>query len=166
MLRKICNYGIITVSCLLAVFLLLPRLAGYQVLAVLSGSMEPTIPVGSVIYYKAADPEALKVGDILTYRVDESVLVTHRIAEKNMEEQIFITKGDANKSIDARPVKFSQALGKVEGHLPYLGYVAIFFNTSRGKAVIGGLLAVVLILNLAADSLSSRRKKNDRAGNT
>ena len=73
-----------------ALFVLLPSLLGYERYVIESGSMEPTLSVGTVVYAKAQPPEALAVGDIITYqpppetKVDD--LVTHRIVEIEPEQ--------------------------------------------------------------------------------
>ena len=80
MLRKICNVisGLLAVVLLaLAGVLIVPYLMGYTELAVLTGSMQPTLPVGTLIYVKEVEPETLQVGDVVTYRLDGDTMVTH-----------------------------------------------------------------------------------------
>jgi signal peptidase len=56
-----------------------PQLMGYQVKAVLSGSMEPVFQTGSVISIKLGkDPSSYKKGDIITFQMEDK-LITHRI---------------------------------------------------------------------------------------
>ena len=101
----------------------LPIVAGYRNLVVLSGSMEPVYPVGSIIYYKAADFDDIAVGDVITYRLDEEAFATHRVVQKNEQEQSFITKGDNNESQDAFPVLYSRVAGKNTNlAIPYAGF--------------------------------------------
>ena len=65
---------------LLAVLLVGVRLAGLQVYTILSGSMEPTYPVGSLIYVKKIDPADLQIGDPATFVLNEDLVVaTHRV---------------------------------------------------------------------------------------
>lgn len=123
MFQKICNVlsGIIlAVLVLIAAALLVPNLLGYKSLAVLSGSMEPEIPVGSIVYAKGVDAGELAVGDVITYRLNGDTLVTHRIEEIDPESQEIITKGDANENSDGAPVSFSSIVGRVAFHLPFL----------------------------------------------
>ena len=72
---------------LLAVALVGVRLIGLQPYVVLSGSMEPTYHVGSLIYVKSVDYKELKVGDPITYMVSEDTVVTHRIIEVLVDEE-------------------------------------------------------------------------------
>nr|WP_317283096.1 signal peptidase I [uncultured Sellimonas sp.] len=86
MLKKICGFlsgVILLVLAVLAGILIIPKLMGYEEMAVLTGSMEPKYPVGSLIYVKEENPENLKVGDVITYRLSEDTVVTHRIVEIN-----------------------------------------------------------------------------------
>ena len=59
----------LTVIGVLLLFLvyLFPRLAGFRVYSVISGSMEPGIPVGSLVYARKTEPEKLKEGEIIVY---------------------------------------------------------------------------------------------------
>ena len=103
MLRKICNFLttiLILVLLVLAIVLIVPRLMGYQSLAVLSGSMEPEISVGSIVFIKETEPADLEVGDVITYRLSGNTLVTHRIIEKDEVVEQFITQGDASRKSD------------------------------------------------------------------
>ena len=60
--------------------LTVPRLMGYEIYEVVSGSMEPEIPVGSVIYVKAVQPQEVEAGDVIAFHKDGSV-ITHRVEE-------------------------------------------------------------------------------------
>jgi len=85
---------------LLAIALAGVRLLGFQVYAVTSGSMEPTYPTGSLLYVKSVDVKELKVGDAITFLLDEKTVATHRIIEvlpdaDDPDVIRFRTKGDA-----------------------------------------------------------------------
>lgn len=156
MFRRICNFlmGIILlILVVLAGVLIIPRLLGYQSLAVLSGSMEPEISVGSVVYVKSTEPGELQVGDIITYRLSGDTMVTHRIEEINREDQTVITKGDANETEDGSPISFSDIVGKAAFHLPWIGYISIYIKTPIGIGVICGVLIVIILLNFLPDIL-------------
>lgn len=88
---------------------LLTKICGISVLRVESGSMENTLSIGDIIIIKeCAD---YKVGDIITYNVNNEYLVTHRIIEK--ENGNFVTKGDNNNTKDNTKVTKSDIEGKV-----------------------------------------------------
>lgn len=78
---------------------------GYEIYNVVSGSMEPEIPVGSVIYVKAVSPETVEEGDIIAFTSGVSV-ISHRVVSNQTVEGKFTTKGDANAENDMNPVGY------------------------------------------------------------
>ncbi len=122
-----------------------PRVLGWEVYEVVSGSMEPAIPVGSVIYVKAASPEEIAVGDIIAFQKNGSV-ITHRVAELHPEEKEFITKGDANRTEDLTPTPYGSLIGKEVFHLPYAGGLMTMLSGTAGKvyAVLFAVCGVLL----------------------
>lgn len=162
MTKKICNILstlILIILLILAGILFLPRLAGCQEFAVLSGSMEPTIPVGSLVCDKKPDVSALKVGDIVTYQLSGDTLVTHRIIEIDDFSQNVTTQGDANNVADGSPVPYSNIIGVYAFHVPYLGYLSIYGKTPLGITGICVVLILIILLNFLPDALSSDEKK-------
>ena len=102
---------IVGIAVLLAVALVGVRLVGFQVFSVLSGSMEPTYHVGSLIYVKNVDYRELQPGDVITFLLDEDTVATHRIVEvvpdENEPETLrYRTKGDANEAEDGKLVHY------------------------------------------------------------
>ena len=99
--KKVVSYlSILCYVVIIALVLILaPMVVGYKPVVVLSGSMEPTYPVGSLIYYKAASFEDIKENDAITFRVDDDTLVTHRVIVKNEISQTFVTKGVTDRSL-------------------------------------------------------------------
>lgn len=165
MLRKICNIltTILIIALLaLAIVLIAPRLLGYQSMAVLSGSMEPEISVGSIVFTKDADPAGLEVGDVITYKLSGNTLVTHRIIEKDEVAEQFITQGDANEVPDNSPVSYQNVVGKVAMDIPYLGYLSIYVKTPLGIAAICGFLVVLILLVFLPDIFSSEEEKEKK----
>ena len=67
---------------LLAIALVGVRLVGLTPYTVLSGSMEPTYHVGSLIYVKDIAPEEIEIGTPITFIVNEDLLIaTHRVVD-------------------------------------------------------------------------------------
>lgn len=89
---------------------LLTKVAGFSVLRVDSGSMEPSISVGDILIIKECGN--YEVNDVVTYNVDNDYLVTHRIIEKK-EDNNFVTKGDNNNTKDNDKVTRENIEGKV-----------------------------------------------------
>lgn len=121
-----------------------PKFAGYDSFVVISGSMEPTIPVGSIVYSKNEDPMLMRAGDIIVFNNDDSrstAPVTHRIVTNNPVTGTITTKGDHNVNEDASVVTYDNVLGKVEAHVPHLGLVSAMFTSLLGKIIAVMLLA-------------------------
>jgi len=110
---------------------------------VLSGSMEPTLPVGSLVIISPVDPDSLKVGDIICYRFSESVLITHRIVYVTPEG--FETRGDANEEIDSKIVDKSQVVGSVAFSVPFIGYLGVLMKTPVGFLMLLIVPAIIVI---------------------
>lgn len=165
MLKKICGFlsGILlVVLAVLAGILIIPKALGYEEMAVLTGSMEPNYPVGALIFVKEEDPENLKIGDVITYRLDEDTVVTHRIVEINRDEQTVTTKGDANEDKDGSPVSYSNIVGKAHFKVPYLGFIAMNIKTSKGIAAICGVLVAVILLTFIPEIFSEDDEKEEK----
>ncbi|AQA23727.1 signal peptidase I [Rhodococcus sp. MTM3W5.2] len=133
---------------ILALTIVIPRLTGSTPYTVLTGSMVPTYPPGTLIVVKPQDPAALIAGDAITFQKESGKpeVVTHRITmvRKNSQgETTFVTQGDANPSPDTNPVVPEQVRGKVWYSVPYMGYVNSLI-TGKQRAlmitvVVGGL---------------------------
>lgn len=157
MAKKICNVLsaiLLVILAAVALLLIVPKVMGMQEMAVLTGSMSPGIPVGSIVYVKEMDASALRVGDVVTYKLTDSTYVTHRIAAIDTAGGTVTTKGDANDSEDATPVPYANILGRMVFHVPYLGYVSIYAKTPIGLAALCGVAIIVLLLFFLPDLLS------------
>lgn len=129
---------------LLLSVLILPPFFGIRVNAVISGSMEPNIRTGSVVYISEAPFEEIREGDVITFRLKESnVQVTHRVVGRNDKKRFFMTKGDANEQPDGPVTPYENVQGKVRFSIPYLGRLAVFLMEDRGKLALGGLLILL-----------------------
>ena len=152
---KICSNLLVALVVLATLALVAPRVAGWRPFTVLSGSMEPTYHVGSLIYVKEVPASEIQVGDPITFVLNEDlVVVTHRVTAIDAENQRFTTKGDANDSEDLNPVHFNNLVGRPVFSIPYLGYVSGFLETSRGKIVAVTALLVLAILVFLPDVLN------------
>ncbi len=139
-----------------AVPLSVPRFFGYEIYSVVSPSMQPELPVGSVVYVKAAEPKDLAEGDIIAFsRGDTTVL--HRIVENRSFERDFITKGDANSINDPDPVLYEAVIGKVEHHFAVFGRFLSLYSSGVGKIYALILALCGVMFNMLASLLRSRR---------
>ena len=148
-MAKVLNFigtAIIIIVIVLCLSLIIPRVFGISSYTVLTGSMEPAVPVGSAVYAKAIEPSALETGDIVVFYDGRSELpVTHRVVENQTEDSQLITKGDANDAADIAPIPYQNIIGKVVLHLPVLGRLLALLGTLMGKAaalafILGGFL--------------------------
>lgn len=146
----------------IAAYLLIaaPMVAGYRPVVVLSGSMEPTFHVASVIYYKDTPFEEIQEGDVITFRAGSGdSLVTHRVEEKQEISQSFITKGDANNSSDPNPVSFENVVGKTAlVSIPYAGY---FVDFGKKPAVIA-IMAAILLAGVVFEQFSKKEEEKQK----
>ena len=162
--KKIWNavtWLLVTAVVLLAVLLVGVRLVGFQAYTVLSGSMEPNIPVGALIYVKEVDPADVQPNDVITYVLSNNMPSTHRVVRVDAENQHFYTKGDANETEDGAPVHFKNLLGKPVFTIPYLGYVAHYIQNPPGMYVAISVGALILLLVFLPDLFTDDKKKGD-----
>ena len=138
----------------------LPRFLDYQAYTVISGSMEPEIPIGSLVYVKYVEPEDVAVSDVIAYYGgrDRNAITTHRVEENRVVMGEFITKGDANQTVDMNPVMYDDFIGRVELTIPELGVLAGFMTSLQGKIVAGGMILAAVILHLLASLLQGVRR--------
>ena len=134
------------------------RLFGYDAYSVVSGSMEPAVATGSVVYVQEAAPEDMKKDDVIAFygAKDSNAIITHRVVENKVVMGEFITKGDANRTEDMNPVPYSNFIGKVVYSIPVLGRIAEGLTSTVGKIIAGGVIAAALILEGIASVIPRR----------
>lgn len=158
---------IVALAVLLAIALVGVRLIGFQVFTVLSGSMEPTYHVGSLIYVKDVDYTELEAGDVITFMLDEDTVATHRIVEVVPDETDssvlrFKTKGDANAAEDGSLVHYKNVIGTPVFTIPKLGYVANYIQNPPGMYVAISAGAILLLLVFLPDLFSKDEKEGTK----
>lgn len=149
---------------LVAIALVGVRVVGLQTYAVVSGSMEDSYPTGSLIYVKSVDYKELKVGDPITFMLDEDTVATHRIIEiipddEDPEVLRFRTKGDNNQIEDGTPVHYKNIIGMPVFCIPKLGYFAHYIQTPPGMYLAIGGAAILLILVFLPDLFKDDKAK-------
>ena len=167
---KIVSAVLVIVIVLAALFLAGMRLIGWHVFTVVSGSMEPVYSVGDMIYVKPVEPEEIQVGDVITFVMNENLVVgTHRVTEVEQKDEhlYFHTKGDANASEDAVAVMDENVLGVPMLSIPLLGYISSWVQQSPGCyvaiAVAAMLLAIVILPDILDKSKKRRQEEIDEA---
>lgn len=129
---KILNGMVICITVLFLLNLLTTKsdklfeIIGYRSYTVLSGSMEPKLYPGDIVIAKHKNKTDINVNDIVTYRDNEGVIITHRIIEETPEG--YITKGDNNNVEDAQILTEDNIIGEVKLSIPKIGYVMEFLS--------------------------------------
>jgi len=135
---KIIIYILLFVVLIFFIFLILTSktgILGIKNFAVLSGSMEPEIKTGSLVF--VSPQQTYNEGDIITFYQNGQIIVTHRIisiAPQGAENQ-YITKGDANNINDKTLVPNSGVIGKEIFSIPYVGSFSLFLKTLPGLII-------------------------------
>jgi len=150
----------------ITVLTVIPRATHGTALTVLTGSMTPGIPVGSVVVDRPVDPGTLHVGDVATYQKEpgKAEYITHRIVKIDTSKSpaMFTFKGDANRGADARPVPGAAIRGKVWFHVRYLGAIRDALHTKGGAASVAMLVLFGYALYQGASGLKDRRPQPRR----
>ena len=119
-------------------------IGGYRYLDILTGSMRPGMPEGTLVVIKETKASDLKEGDVITFLPSQAKeYVTHRIKRVN-DDGTFTTKGDANNTEDIKSVSEKQIAGKVIFKILYLG--AIFMFIQKNAVLVIVLLAFILFI--------------------
>lgn len=155
-MRRILNW-IVNIGIGLLIVLILLSLVGkynrsdyilnFAPMKVLSGSMEPEIKVGDMIIAKKIEPCLIEEGDVISYRMNNKVNVTHRVLEVfNEEDKVsFKTKGDANNIEDGELVSGDNVIGKLVFRLPKVGYFIDFMTKPLGFLALFILPVTILL---------------------
>lgn len=117
------------------------QIGGVRSFVVLSGSMEPELPVGSVVFTKKTG-DYIK-GDVITFQ-NAGMPVTHRIAA--VENGQFKTKGDANKNADGELIAKNQVLGEQVFMVPFIGRFIAYLRTLQGLILFIIVPSILFIL--------------------
>lgn len=139
-------YGILYFLTTLYLIIFIPILWGKKPLVVISGSMEPILKVGGILYYEQINIDDFKVDDILVYQLNDHI-VSHRILK--IDKDGFITKGDNNSSVDSYVVYKDNIIGKgTNWSIPYIGYYADFiYNHKYLLLIIVGFIVLLDVNN-------------------
>lgn len=140
--------------------LTVPRLFGYHIYSVVSGSMEPSIPTGSLVYIGEAELKDVSEGEVIAFygTRDMASIITHRVVENRVLTGEFITKGDANQTADMNPVPYENVIGRVVYSVPAAGAMAEMFTSREGKILAGAVIVGAILLQMLA-FLAERREQ-------
>jgi signal peptidase len=171
-LRQVAAWSVILLAtAVLAIAVLVPRMAGATPYVILTGSMEPQMPPGTLVVVRSVDPGAITTGSVITYQLESGnpTVVTHRVRSVGLDaagEWRFVTQGDANNDPDPRQVMPVQIKGERWYYVPYLGYVTSVTTGQQHQialvVVVVGLLGYAAAMFLAA--VRDRRRAPRPAG--
>lgn len=137
------------ISATVVLVVIAPLAVGGQPLTVLTNSMAPKLPPGTLIVIKPTPTRDISVGDIVTYQIESGnpAVISHRVVERavSLEGQTtFVTKGDNNEVVDALPIDEIQVRGTLWYAIPYLGWVNHAIN-GEARPLVAPIIAVFLI---------------------
>lgn len=132
---------LITLLLFLYLIVFIPIIWGYHPLIIVSNSMEPTLKVGGILYYHKESINSYKKNDILVFKIKNNI-ISHRIIKIN--DNSFITKGDANKKIDSSNIVYNQIIGKgTNFSIPYIGYYIDFIHRHKYLLLIVCITSII-----------------------
>ncbi len=153
---------------------LLPRAVGATPYTVLTGSMQPDYPPGTLVVIKPVELDEIAVGDVITYqlRSGEPDVVTHRVVAVGSSldgsaERTLRTQGDANDVPDQQAVSEVQIKGRLWYAVPHLGRAGTWIDTSQRQAatlVVAGGLAVYALWMVGSATADRRNNRNRKGG--
>lgn len=143
---------------LLCIPLTVPRVFGYEIYSVVSGSMEPEIPIGSLVFIDDTDPQFVEENEVIAFYGgrDTNAIITHRVVENRVVMGEFITKGDANQTNDMNSVDYDEFIGRVVLSLPKIGVMAQFLTSIMGKIGAACMIGLAVVLHLLASALDKK----------
>ncbi len=141
---------IIVLAIILCLGLAIPKFLGITSFTVLTGSMEPTIPVGSLVMAKYTEPVTLQSGDIVVfYDGVDPLPITHRLVTNDTDKGLITTQGDANDAPDPMVTPYQNILGKVLIHIPFVGRLLAPLSSIIGKLSLVAIILGALLLSMA-----------------
>ena len=146
-----------------------PSFNGITPMIVLTDSMEPEFSSGDLILCKSSKAEAIQVGDIICFTDpagNGTSTVTHRVQEITTDENgnlAWITKGDANNTIDSKLVPASNLIGKYTRSIQGLGNVAMYMQTTQGLII---CVVCPILLFVAYDMITHHIYEKNRKKDT
>lgn len=142
-----------------------PSFFGWKPFIVLSGSMETQIMTGDIAVVKEINTNELKENDIIAFKDNEDIVITHRIVEIVREDDgkaKYKTKGDNNNIEDDGYVYPDQVEGIYKFRVGKLGNLAIFIQTPVGMVVSISIPLIMLLLIQWAEAAQEKKYKSNR----
>ena len=159
------------VALIAALVFVVPMVIGAQRYTIVSGSMEPGIPVGSLVVVQPRQIDDVGMGDVITFQLEsgESAVATHRVVGEGRTrdgERLLVTQGDANSTADSAPVQAAQLRGALIYTVPLLGWMNFLISGELRTwvlAVVSGSLVIYAVWMFVGAWLDRRRRLSAEA---
>lgn len=162
--------GMLIIVCgLLVVTVGVPIATGSDTYTVLTRSMEPGLPPGTLLVVRPTAAADLHIGDVVTYQLQSGKpdVVTHRIVRVEASSdgtRRYVTRGDANAVADASPVRAEQVRGRVWYAVPGIGWLAIVKNSTSLQPWLVGIGALLVLYSLVSIVSWVRKRRHESDG--
>lgn len=158
----------VLVSLLAIVVIVVPAVTGARAFTVLTGSMSPLYPPGTMVVVRSTPIAEINIGDVITYQLesDKPAVVTHRVVAVGQSADghpLLITKGDANDADDPKPVLPVQVVGTLWYSVPYLGWVNNVVSGQMRGWIVPSCAAMLVCYGVATLFQSVRAQRRSRA---
>jgi signal peptidase len=165
---------LVAVIALALILIVIPKVAGATPLTVLTASMEPLYPPGTLIYVLPVKPADIRLGDVITYQIDSGkpAVISHRVIAINSPpdgKRTFILKGDNNSQADPTAVLPVQIRGRLWYSVPLFGWVNSALNGTKRSWIVDALAAALfayagyMIISGFVAALRKRKKTITRS---
>lgn len=159
-----------TALAVLAVAVVVPRLAGATPYSILSGSMQPALRPGDLVVVRPGDPDRIGIGSVITYQLEPGrpTTATHRVVAIGWRngERLVRTRGDANAAVDADWVRPVQLRGELWYRVPWIGRLHSALSGQQRALLVratAGALAAYALWMFAGAHRDRRRAGGERA---
>lgn len=168
--RLVMSWALLVLAVLvLGVTVLVPRALGATPYSVLTGSMSPSLPPGTLVVVKPRPAESIGVGTVITYQRDSgsTTVVTHRVVAKSVSptgDVLLRTRGDANGVPDAAWVREVQVRGALVYAVPYLGRANSVLDGHQRQLLVYAVAVVLMgyAASMFGAALAGRRRRLER----
>lgn len=156
---------ILSMTAIIVVAVLVPRIAGATPYTVLSGSMEPALQLGALVVVKPVEADEVGLGTVITYQLEsgKATSVTHRVVAQGFNgkgQMQFQTQGDANDTPDENWVMPIQIMGELWYSVPYLGYLNNMLTGKERQMAV--YIVAALLLGYAAFAFTGAIRERTR----
>jgi signal peptidase len=165
---SVATWAVVACAAAVALAVGLPHAFGFKSFTVMSGSMEPAIGTGSVVVERPIAPREARVGDVVTFKDPEGGerLITHRVVRVRLSggTASFVTRGDANNTVERWDVPADGSIGRVAYHVPEVGYLMAYAGGRDGRLLLIALPALLLAAFEVARIWRPEQRKGAQSG--